>query len=221
MKTFFIFLLTFSGLVAAPDQWEKEIAKLEAAAKANPLPKGIFLFVGSSSIRMWDLKAAFPDHETINHGFGGSELADSIHFAERIVIPHAPKVVFLYAGDNDINSGKSAAVVLADYQKFVAKIHAALPATTIVYLPIKPSLARWQKWPEMQKANHAIAALAGKNDLLDYLETGTPMLGQDGKPLPDLFKADGLHLNERGYQIWNQVVRQWLEARGAAPRSGE
>lgn len=213
MKTALILLLSLAQLIAAPDKWEKDIEKFEAAAKASPPPKGALLFVGSSSVRMWKLKESFPKHKTINHGFGGSELSDSIHFADRIVIPHAPSVVFLYAGDNDINKGKSAEIVVVDYQKFVAKIHAALPKTQIVFLPIKPSVARWKKWPKMKKANQAIEALSRKNPRLSYLDTVSPMMGSDGKPMSDIFKDDGLHLNDKGYRIWNKVVNQWLAAK--------
>jgi lysophospholipase L1-like esterase len=206
-------IMSLLPLQAAPEKWEKEITKFEAASKANPHPKGALLFVGSSSIRMWDLKKSFPNHKTINHGFGGSELEDSLHFADRIVIPHAPKMIFLYAGDNDINSGKTADRVVTDYRKFVTRINAALPKTLIIFLPIKPSLARWEKWPEMNKANLAIRTLSKKNPLLDYLDTTTPMLGENGKPMPDLFEKDGLHLNEKGYQIWNKVVNNWLKTK--------
>jgi lysophospholipase L1-like esterase len=211
MKIFTVLALTISCLLAAPDKWEKDIAKFEAAAKAKPLPKKALLFVGSSSIRMWDLKQSFPDRVTINHGFGGSELEDSLHFADRIIIPHAPKIVFLYAGDNDINKGKTAERVVDDYQKFVKKLHRSLPKTRIVFLPIKPSLSRWEKWPEMKKANLSIQTLAKKNPLLDYLDTATPMMGKNGKPMPDLFKNDGLHLNDKGYLIWNKVLKEWLK----------
>jgi len=179
--------------------------------KANPHPKGALLFVGSSSIRMWELKSSFPKQKTINHGFGGSELEDSLYFADRIIIPHAPAMVLLYAGDNDINKGKTANRVVDDYKKFIAKIHATLPKTRIIFLPIKPSLSRWEKWPEMKKANLAIQDLSKKNPLLVYLDTATPMLGDDGKPMPDLFKKDGLHLNNKGYQIWNKVVKNLLK----------
>lgn len=212
MKALTILALTISCLLAAPEKWEKDIAKFEAAAKAKPLPKGALLFVGSSSIRMWDLPKSFPDRVTINHGFGGSELEDSLHFADRIIIPHAPKIVFLYAGDNDINKGKTAERVVEDYQKFVTKLRGSLPKTRVVFLPIKPSLARWEKWPEMNKANKIIKALAAKDPLLDYVNTATPMMGKDGKPMPDLFKKDGLHLNDKGYLIWNEVVKKWLKA---------
>ncbi|MDB4438082.1 SGNH/GDSL hydrolase family protein [bacterium] len=211
MKTVTIIALSISCLLAAPGKWEKDIARFEAAAKTKPLPKGALLFVGSSSIRMWDLKKSFPDRVTINHGFGGSELEDSLHFADRIIIPHAPKVVFLYAGDNDINKGKTAGRVVDDYQKFVKKLGGALPNTRVVFLPIKPSLSRWGKWPEMKKANLVIQDLASKNPLLDYIDTATPMMGTDGKPMPDLFQNDGLHMNEKGYLIWNKAVKKWLK----------
>ena len=214
MKIITILLLSIACLLSAPEKWEKDIAKFEAAAKAKPIPKGAFLFVGSSSIRMWDLKKSFPDRLVVNHGFGGSELEDSLHFADRMIIPHAPKVVFLYAGDNDINNGKTAERVVEDYQKFVTKIHKALPKTRVVFLPIKPSLSRWDKWSEMKKANAAIEVISAKNVLLDYLDTSTPMFGKDGKPMPDLFKEDGLHLNEKGYVIWAKVVNNWLKAQG-------
>ena len=212
MRVLTILALTISCLLSAPEKWEKDIAKFEAAAKAKPWPKGGLLFVGSSSIRMWDLKKYFPDRATLNHGFGGSELEDSLHFADRIIIPHAPRIVFLYAGDNDINKGKTAERVVEDYRDFVKKLHGSLPKTRIVFLPIKPSLSRWEKWPEMEKANLTIQAISANDPLLDYLDTSTPMLGANGKPMPDLFKKDGLHLNDKGYLIWTKVVKKWLKA---------
>ena len=193
--------------------WEKDIAALEAKAEKAEFAKGGYLFVGSSSIRMWDLTKSFPKLATINHGFGGSELSDSIQFAERIVIPFEPKVVFLYAGDNDVSNGKSAEVVSKDFQTFAAKIHEALPKTQIVFLPIKPSVSRWKLWPEMAKANLEILDLTKKAEHLHYLDTVTPMMGADGKPMPDLFKDDGLHMNKKGYALWNKVVTDWVSMR--------
>ena len=88
-------------------KWEKEIAAFEAADQKQPPPKGGIVFVGSSSIRLWDVKKSFPGLPVINRGFGGSQIEDSTHFAERIVFPYEPCAVVFYAGDNDIASGKS------------------------------------------------------------------------------------------------------------------
>ena len=67
---------------------------------------------------MWDLDKYFPKLNGVNRGFGGSEIADSIHFADRIIIKHRPKKVLLYAGDNDIAKGKTAEIVFNDFKKF-------------------------------------------------------------------------------------------------------
>src|ERR1051325_6593438 len=96
-------LVVLAALPAvAQDRWEKDIAAFEAADLASPPPKGEILFVGSSTIRLWDLKTAFPDLKTINRGFGGSEMQDSTRYVDRIVVPYSPRIVVVYAGDNDI-----------------------------------------------------------------------------------------------------------------------
>lgn len=213
MKMLLILVSMILPAVCSAKDWEKEIAAMEAKAEKANHAKGRYLFVGSSSIRMWDLKKSFPELATINHGFGGSELSDSIQFADRIVIPFQPKVVFLYAGDNDMGNGKSVEVVTADFQGFAKKVHAALPETQIVFLPIKPSPKRWALWPEMKKANLAIQVLTGKEKHLHYLDTVTPMLGSDGKPMAELFLSDGLHMTEKGYALWNKVVADWVAGR--------
>lgn len=204
-----LFLTLSLPLLADPTKWEKDIAKFEAADAKNPSPKNAHLFIGSSSVRMWDLIKYFPELTTINRGFGGSELEDSLHFADRIVIPYQPKVVYLYAGDNDIGNGKTAETVISDYQKFVKKVHASLPKTEIVFIPIKPSNKRWNLWPEMNKANLAIQKVSQSHPKLHYVDIPTAMLKTGQPPAADLFKKDGLHMSDKGYEMWAAEVNKW------------
>lgn len=194
-------------------RWESTIKKFEQQDQQSPPPKNALLFIGSSSIRMWDLNKWFPDRRTINRGFGGSEIADSTYFADRILLPYKPRVVVLYAGDNDIAKGKSPERVYRDWQAFVAKVHGELPDTKIVYVAIKPSLARWNLVGKMRAANRLIEQSCQKNDKLVYLDIDTPMLGDDRKPREELFKNDGLHLSDKGYQIWSDLVRPELASK--------
>ena len=91
-----------------PTRWEETIKKFETADAATPPPKGAVLLVGGSNARRWtDVGTYFPQHQVINRGFGGAQLADVLHYADRIVLPYAPKSILLNAGGNDLAAGKS------------------------------------------------------------------------------------------------------------------
>ena len=221
LKTLFgVTLIGFANCGIAADEsaakpnfekWEASIRKFEVKDKESPQPKKANLFVGSSSIRMWKLDKSFPKFQTINRGFGGSEIADSIHFADRIILKHQPAVILLYAGDNDIAHDKSAEIVTADFEKFVSVVRKELPNVEIAFIAIKPSIKRWNLAAEIRKANKAISSLCEKDDHLTYVDIFKPMLGKDGEPRPELFLKDGLHLNEEGYKLWASVVRPVLK----------
>ncbi len=192
-------------------RWEKYIARFEAADKKQmPQPDGV-LFIGSSSIRMWKtLEQDFPGLPVINRGFGGSQIADSNHFAGRIVHPYKPRQIVLYAGDNDVAGGKSPETVLADFQQFLKTVRAKLPKVRVSFIAIKPSLSRWKLSGKMAMANSLVRDACGKDKRLDYIDIWQPMLDDNGKPRPDLFLGDGLHLNAKGYALWTSIVKPHL-----------
>ncbi len=192
------------------DRWKKAISQFEEQDQKQKIKKNGVLFVGSSSIRLWDLNKYFPGQPVINRGFGGSEIVDSTHFADRIILKHQPKLVFLYAGDNDISRNRTAKEVASDFRKFTATIHKTLPETRIVFIAIKPSLRRWELSEKMIKANQLIAEQCAENRLLDYADVWNPMLGADGKPRPELFQSDGLHLKHEGYVVWTNAVKPFM-----------
>ncbi|NLB96165.1 MAG: hypothetical protein GX785_10695 [Armatimonadetes bacterium] len=202
-----------AGILDWPEvkRWEESILAFEGRDRQNPPPKGALLFVGSSSIVGWDVARFFPDVPTINRGFGGSQLADSVYYFDRIVLPHRPKVVVLYAGDNDIPSGKSPEVVAADFEQFLARVKRDLPGTHLVYIATKPSISRWALRDQYQKANALIREQCEREPLASYLDIWPAMLGDDGTPRPELFKEDGLHLSEAGYQLWTALLRDHLK----------
>jgi lysophospholipase L1-like esterase len=191
-------------------QWEEAIASLETKDKKSPPPKNAVLFVGSSSIRMWDLPKSFPEEKTINRGFGGSQIADSTHFAARLIFPYHPRQIIFYAGDNDLAKGKSAEEVAADFDAFVKTVRKGLPDVPIAYIAVKPSIARWKLWPIIQDANARIRGRCEKDATLTFIDIAPPMLGDDGLPKKELFLDDGLHMNPTGYALWNEAVRKIL-----------
>jgi len=193
-------------------QWGQEIHAFEAADKSNPPPRDAVLFIGSSTIRYWtNVAQAFPGHQVINRGFGGSHLSDSVAFVDRIVTPYKPKLVLLYAGDNDIASGMSPEQVLGDFKAFAARIHAALPKTRIAYLAIKPCPAREKFLDRVKATNRLIREYTAGDERLIYADTFTPILTEDGRPRADVYGQDGLHLNARGYALWASILTPILD----------
>ena len=191
--------------------WEREIAGIGARLREAPPKAGGVLFAGSSSIRLWDVPKSFPDLPALNVGFGGSEIRDSTHFAARLILPHKPSAVVFYAGDNDIAAGRTPEQVRDDFRAFAKVVHEKRPKTRILWLAVKPSLKRWEMFDTQKSANALVKELCGKDDRLVYIDTVTPMLGTDGRPVPDLFVKDGLHLSEKGYALWNGLVKTHLK----------
>lgn len=201
----------------SPQPWRVDIQKLVADDSAQPPPQHGVLFVGSSSIRMWTTLARdFPGVPTINRGFGGSAIGDSTHYASRIIIPYRPRVIVMYAGDNDIEEGCTPRQVVQEFKTFVARVRGPLPGVAIVYISIKPSLARWSLWPQMREANREIARWARTQKRVAFVDVAPAMLGPDGKPRARLFRDDGLHMTPAGYATWIEALRPVLARYGFA-----
>jgi lysophospholipase L1-like esterase len=192
-------------------RWEKEIAAFEAADRTNPPPKGAILFIGSSTIRLWkSLEQDFPNHKVINRGFGGSEIADATHFAERLIFPHEPKVIFLRAGNNDIHNGRLPDELAADFEAFVKKVHERLPKTEIVFISLCPVPDRWPEQDKNRQLNKLIRRMALNMPRVSYVDAWNISLTNTGYARPELFAADKLHFNVEGYKLLAERVRPYL-----------
>jgi lysophospholipase L1-like esterase len=134
------------------------------------------------------------------------------HF-DRLVVPHRPRSIFFYAGDNDIAAGKTAEQVASDFDSFTDLVKSHFPETKVWFIAIKPSLARWQMWPAMKEANRRIAEASKSDPLLEYVDVASPTLGADGEPLSQIFVEDGLHLNDAGYEMWADIIEPLLGAK--------
>jgi lysophospholipase L1-like esterase len=191
-------------------RWEKDIAAFEASDRTNPPPQGCILFVGSSSIRLWrTLAQDFPDLPVVNRGFGGSQVADSWTYADRIIFPYRPKQVIIYAGTNDLNDKKKPEIVFGDFVALVKKIRKGAPGARIGFIAAAPTHARWGIIEQFKEFNSLVKAYCQRHNV-DYIDVYPLMLGLDGKPKNDIFVKDGLHLNENGYAIWREAVAPYL-----------
>ena len=192
----------------AESRWEESIAAFAAADLNNaPVPGGV-VFVGSSSIRLWrDLeKQSSSARKVVNRGFGGARLADCTRYADRMVFPHAPRLIVVYAGDNDLAEGRQPKDVFNDFVRFVETVRKRLPHSRIAYISIKPSPARAPLLPQMRAANQLIRQFSADGENLEFVDVFSAMLDANGRPRAELFQADALHLNRAGYELWAKII---------------
>ena len=196
------------------EKWEPEIARFETQDLQQPPPTGAVLFVGSSTIKLWDTKAAFPEMQTINRGFGGSQLADTWHYLDRLVLKHKPRLVVIHAGGNDLNSGKPVQQVAKDFQAIVQRLRKELPKAQIIFIGIKPTIARKKLRDKERELNAAIREILLANNAGIFVEVDGPFSDEQGEPRADLLRGDKLHLNDMGYKVLEGLVRPLLSEQG-------
>jgi lysophospholipase L1-like esterase len=187
-----------------------EVERFVQADRAAPPAPCQVLFIGSSSIVKWrdTLAADMAPMPVINRGFGGSHVEHVNRWFEQLVAPYRPRAIVFYAGENDIDAGKSVDQVVADFDSFMVRKAQALGKVPVYFISVKPSKLRFAELPLQGQVNDAVRARAAARSDLHYIDVVLPML-EHGKP-KDIFVSDGLHMNAAGYAIWTQVVRAAL-----------
>ena len=199
--------------IANPDakRFQKGIDSFKKWDQKNSFPPQAILFVGSSSIRMWSTHDGFPKFPVINRGFGGAHISDVLYFYDDVIKKYEASLIVFYAGDNDIAAGKTIDQTFEDYQNIIKKIQTDNPRAKFIYIPIKPSISRWQYWEKMNQVNSLVKKYNSKNDKLYYVDLAAPILNSEGKPKEGLFMNDELHLNKSGYSLWQKLLQPMLE----------
>lgn len=195
-----------------PARWEEAMRVFAAEDAASPPPANAIVFTGSSSIVSWrTIHEDMAPLKVITRGFGGSTMRDAVYWVDTLVLKYRPSAVVLYEGDNDIALyDKTPEEVLEGFKMFVSRIRAELPGTRIYFLSIKPSTLRWGVWPEMRRANDLVRPFCEIRRGIYFIDVASAMLDEHGNLRADIFEADGLHLNARGYEVWTSVVRRIL-----------
>jgi len=212
-KTMLAVCLFFIAGHCMAQPFSEEIEQFKKQDQLNPPPANAILFVGSSSFTKWkDVSNYFPGYTIINRGFGGSTLPDVIRYANEIIIPYHPKQVVIYCGDNDLASSDSvtADTVFERFRVLFDLIRKGLPGENIVYVSIKPSPSRERLLPKVVQANLLIQTFLSVNQNTGFVDVYHKMLNPDGTIMSDIFIEDKLHMNAKGYAIWQKAITPYL-----------
>jgi lysophospholipase L1-like esterase len=209
--TFLFFLGNILSANAQP--FAAEIAAFKKQDSVSFPPKSAILFVGSSSFTKWkDVQNYFPNHVIINRGFGGSTIPDVIRYESDVIFPYQPKQIVMYCGENDVASSDTvtAALVLARFKKLFTDIRSQYPKVRIAFISLKPTPSRWKMRDRMIAVNQEVKKYLKKKKHTTFINVWDSMLNASGNPMEDIFIEDKLHMNAKGYSIWQQLIEPHL-----------
>jgi lysophospholipase L1-like esterase len=191
--------------------YEEEIKRLEKdyTKTANEAET---IFYGSSSIRLWtSLNEDFKELKPVNLGFGGSTLAACVWFFERVMTPYHPKMIIIYAGDNDLGDGRHPEEVFIFFQQLVVKINKRFGDLPCYFVSLKPSISRWQMVDQFKYTNNLIETeIITRNDNWHFINVFKEMIDPAGRLKKEYFLNDGLHLSENGYRLWKEIIKKYI-----------
>lgn len=216
-------LLTATGWAAeeplSPLRFAKQIEAFARQDVESPPKEGVIVFVGSSSIRRWDLAKSFGDLNAINRGFGGSQISDVLHYANEVVLKYKPKTVVFFCGGNDLNMGKPPRQIAADFETFTKLLFEQLPETELIVLALKPAPVRWSIVDKVRATNDLLRAKTKKDKRITFLDGSFDLLLDGGKIREELFVEDRLHLNDDGYKLWADMLSPHLGSKSVMAKS--
>lgn len=211
-----VLLFLFAGIIISnaqdPSRFKEQVDELLNTEYNFSPGKQLVVFTGSSSIRMWkDVQDYFPAYNIINNGFGGSHFSDLLYYYNQLILKPKPEILFIYEGDNDIAGNKNPVKIKRQAKKLYKKIRQDLPATEIIFISPKPSIARENLKKEYEKLNKRLKKYCARKENLEFADVWFPMLDENGNVFQDLFIEDGLHMNKKGYDLWAKVISQHLK----------
>ena len=196
-------------------KWEENITRFEQADRVEKYPEDAILFMGSSSIVLWKTLASdmspFP---VIQRGFGGSKLSDLVVYTERIVSPHPCQAIVIFVA-NDITGNKNDKTpqeVASLFRSVLKTIRKSHPDTPVFWIEVTPTSSRWKVWPQIQEATNLIREICESRKNTWSIRTDFTFLNEQGTPRDELFVADKLHLNAKGYAVWTDIIKKELTA---------
>jgi lysophospholipase L1-like esterase len=210
---FLFFILGICPVLVGAQPFESEIRAFKTQDSAHFPARHSILFVGSSSFRLWsDVQNYFPSYPIINRGFGGSRLLDLTRYRDQIIFAYNPKQIVIYCGENDLASSDtvSAKTVFSRFVHLFELIRRRMPGENIVFISLKPSPSRLRLKDKMEKANRLIQDFLSTQKNVSFVDVYHAMLGPDGRPMPNIYGPDSLHMARAGYLVWQKAIQPYL-----------
>jgi lysophospholipase L1-like esterase len=171
------------------------------------------LFIGHSLIEFFDWQRRFSSHSTVNLGVAGETVEGLLSRTEHIIKSHpSADLIFLMTGLNNIAMDDFD--FFGPYNKIVQTLSIAYPKAGIVVNSILPTLVEFIDNDSIKKSNQTLMTLADENNV-QYIDAYALFIDKSGNPIKEYFSPDGVHLNNKGYEIWSGTIEKVISGRPA------
>ena len=178
------------------------------------IPENI-LFLGDSITYLYDLDKYYPDNNVVNSGISGNVCDDILNNMYDRVYKYNPSIVFLLIGTNQIRIGDSDDKILSDIKTIINLIHDNRPIAKIYVESIYPvnddidkDIVKNRDNTRISKINARIKNMVEENNYGEYINVYDKLI--DGDKLNKEYSDDGLHLNDKGFEIVTDILTKYI-----------
>lgn len=186
--------------------WDGEVEKIAVRYPPSQHQNEI-IFYDASNFRLWtEMENDLSDYKVQNHGFGGSTDKLLTEYADTLLYPYNPDIVFLQTGSNDYVSlsgtDQNKVDLCIEYkEKMFAEFHEALPDAKFVIMSGLLLPERSEYTDITMQINQRLKKLCDQTEWLHFVDAS--QMTYDGVAYADhLFQSDGIHLNNKGQLLW-------------------
>ena len=169
------------------------------------------VFIGDSLTQWCNWEQRLPGYTVTNLGISGETVEGLLARRERIRARiDDPDFIFLMIGINNIASDQYD--IIAPYREIVRNLTTWYKRSTVVVQSILPVDLEWVSNTAIQDANRQLNAIAREYEA-EYLDVFRLFVDAKGTPKNGFLSDDGVHLAERGYDVWAKEVERFLNNR--------
>ena len=190
--------------------FKDEISLLKKKIKLKKNKNDLIVLYGSSTLRLWkNFDEDFKNFNTLNLGFGGSQISNMIDNFEDLFKEISPKTIVLYCGGNDLAVGLDPDEIFKKLIFLIKMIKEKYKKIKIINIQLKPSIERISKMDKINLLNKLISDHFKKRKNLIQLKCFEDIM-INGDVDETFFLRDGLHLNDKGYELISQKLKYQL-----------
>ncbi len=165
------------------------------------------LFLGDSLIEFFDWQKCFRNVQVLNRGRAGETVNELLmRVPSEVAAVGDMDMIIIMIGANNLAMEDYS--FLRDYEKLLFKLRQAFPAAHIGACSLLPFQFPWLAADAVKRLNDVLRSLS-ENAKVDYLDVYAGFIAA-GEAEQICFQADGVHLTEKGYGRWIEVLREYF-----------